>query len=108
MQPIGSPRSTVSGRNSRLPPRNLMTLITIVCAVALAVPLVGYGYLGGFTRYVADDFCSARNLPLKGFWGSLVWTYLNHSGRFVSFLARISVHLIGRQRIVPFLGGAVL
>jgi Family of unknown function (DUF6056) len=82
----------------------LSTLSLTACTVALACPLIGYGYLGAFTRYVADDFCAGRNLAIRGFWGSQIWTYQNHSGRFFSYFARIGASLIGRNhetRFVP-------
>jgi hypothetical protein len=81
---------------------------TIAGAVALACPLIGYGYLGTFTRYVADDFCAGRNLAIRGFWGSQVWTYQNHSGRFFSYFARIGASLIGRNHETGFIPAILL
>lgn len=81
----------------------LSTLSMVVCTVALAFPLIGYGYLGAFTRYVADDFCAGRNLAIRGFWGSQIWTYQHHSGRFFSYFARISASLIGRDHETGYL-----
>jgi Family of unknown function (DUF6056) len=86
----------------------LSTLSMIACAVALACPLIGYGYLGMFTRYVADDFCAGRNLAIRGFWGSQLWTYRNHSGRFFSYFARIGASLIGRDHETGFLPAILL
>ncbi|HLV87871.1 MAG TPA: DUF6056 family protein [Candidatus Sulfotelmatobacter sp.] len=63
-----------------------------------AAPLIGYAYLGLFTRYVADDFCAGRNLATRGFWGSQIWTYQTHSGRFFSYFTRISAAFIGRDQ----------
>jgi hypothetical protein len=80
----------------------------IVCAVSLACPLIGYGYLGTFTRYVADDFCAGRNLAIRGFWGSQIWTYQNHSGRFFSYFARIGASLIGRDHETSFVPAILL
>jgi hypothetical protein len=80
----------------------------IACTVALACPLIGYGYLGTFTRYVADDFCAGRNLAIRGFWGSQIWTYGNHSGRFFSYFARIGASLIGRDHETSFVPAILL
>ncbi len=84
--------------------QSLIPLCTIACTIALAFPLIAYGYLGIFTRYVADDFCAGRNLAIRGFWGSQIWTYQNHSGRFFSYFTRIGAGLIGgdqETRFVP-------
>jgi Family of unknown function (DUF6056) len=88
--------------------RFLSTLSLIACTVALACPLIGYGYLGTFTRYVADDFCAGRNLRIRGFWGSQIFTYQNHSGRFFSYFARIGVSLIGRDHETRFVPAILL
>jgi len=86
----------------------LSTLSMIACAVALACPLIGYGYLGTFTRYVADDFCAGRNLAIRGFWGSQIWSYQTHSGRFFSYFARIGAALIGRDHETGFVPSILL
>jgi hypothetical protein len=90
------------------PRQFLSTLSMTACALALACPLIGYGYLGTFTRYVADDFCAGRNLAIRGFWGSQIWTYRNHSGRFFSYFARIGVSLVGRDHETGFIPAILL
>jgi hypothetical protein len=86
----------------------LSALSMIACTVALTVPLIGYGYLGTFTRYVADDFCAGRNLARRGFWGSQIWTYRNHSGRFFSYFARIGASHFGRNHETSFVPAILL
>src|SRR5271156_3156106 len=88
--------------------RFLSTLSMIACALALACPLIGYGYLGTFTRYVADDFCAGRNLAKRGFWGSQIWTYRTHSGRFFSYFARIGASCIGHDHETSFVPAILL
>jgi hypothetical protein len=96
------------GTNVRSSSQVLTTLTAIICGLALAVPLFGYGYLGKFTRHVADDYCAGRNLAQRGFWGSQVWTYRNHSGRIFSYFVRIAAEFLGQQKIVPFLAAILL
>jgi hypothetical protein len=59
----------------------------ILPLVFSAVPLLLHGYLGYFSRYLADDYCSAfyahRLGPLRATW---FW-YLNWSGRFSASIA---------------------
>ncbi len=96
------------GAHVRRFPQVVTSLTLIVCGVVLAFPLFGYGYLGGFTRYVADDYCSSRTLAQHGFWGSQVWSYRNHSGRFFSYFVTIAAEFFGKQRIVPFVAAILL
>jgi len=61
-----------------------------------------YAYLGTFTRYMADDYCTAAALKNDGFWGAQAYWWQNWSGRY-SFTFVVSfVELIG-LRIVPIL-----
>ncbi len=66
-----------------------------------------YAYLGTFTRYMADDYCSAAALKANGFWGAQSYWWQNWSGRY-SFSFVISlVELLG-LRIVPVLPGLAI
>jgi len=94
--------------NVRSSPQVLTTMTVILCGVALAVPLSGYGYLGMFTRQALDDHCAARILAQHGFWGSQIWTYKNHSGRIFSYFVRIVTESLGHEHIVPFLAFILL
>ncbi|HET7897948.1 MAG TPA: hypothetical protein VFL47_09770, partial [Flavisolibacter sp.] len=61
-----------------------------------------YAYLGTFTRYMADDYCSAAALKVDGFWGAQAYWWQNWSGRYsFSFLASL-VEMLG-LKIVPVL-----
>ena len=99
---------TCTGTGTGIVPKLLASIVSILCAVALAWPLIGYGYLGIFTRYVFDDFCAGRNLAMRGFWGSQIWTYFNHSGRFSSYFIRIGLALVGGSHETGFIPGALL
>lgn len=52
--------------------------------VAVACPLVAYAVLSTYTRYIADDFCSASVLKTHGLLKSQPYWYLRWSGRFSS------------------------
>src|SRR5271154_6503941 len=95
-----------AGSHTRLQFLSILSMIS--CTLALACPLIGYGYLGTFTRYVADDFCAGRNLAIRGFWRSQIWTYQNHSGRFFSYFARIGASLIGQDHETRFVPAIIL
>jgi len=52
-------------------------LLALFCA-----PLVIHAYLGSYSRFIADDFCSSAVARSQGiFRGSLYW-YINWNGRF--------------------------
>lgn len=53
-------------------------------AVMVALALVALTYLGFFSRYLADDYCFARQVIDNGFWGAQVHSYLTWSDRFSS------------------------
>lgn len=67
-------------RPSKIAFRILCGAVLVVALPALSV----LAYLSQFTRYLADDFCYAAQLNLKGFIGSQVYWYTEWSGRFVS------------------------
>lgn len=50
-----------------------------------AIVLALYGYLGSFTRMLADDFCSAYYASRLGLLRSIWYWYLNWSGRYTAF-----------------------
>jgi hypothetical protein len=53
-------------------------------AVMVALALVAFTYLGFFSRYLADDYCFARQVIDNGFWGAQIHSYLTWSDRFSS------------------------
>jgi hypothetical protein len=48
----------------------------------LSLPLLALLYLGSFSRFLADDYCTRATLLDLGFFGSQANWYLNWSGRF--------------------------
>ena len=54
----------------------------IVLGVSMMIPLGMHAFMGGFARYIADDFCTLGTLRRLGFFGSQVNWYENWSGRF--------------------------
>ena len=78
-----------------------MVLLVMLSALAM------YAYLGTFTRYMADDYCSAAALKTEGFFGAQSYWWQNWSGRYsFSFLISL-VELLG-LKIVPILPALVM
>ena len=48
----------------------------------LGVPLLVLMYLGSFSRFLADDYCTNATLVGRGFLGSQAYWYLSWSGRY--------------------------
>ena len=71
------------------------------------VPLLGHAYLGTFSRYLADDYCTTGTLRELGFFASQLRWYRTWSGRFSFTFAVNLVEVIGTW-IVPFLTALVL
>jgi hypothetical protein len=73
----------------------------------LGLTLAAHAYVGFFTRYMADDYCTAGTVRTAGLLGTQRHFYLAWSGRF-SFTLTISlVELIGTA-VVPYLPLAAL
>jgi hypothetical protein len=68
----------------------------------LLVPLGTHAYIGQFSRYLADDYCTASTLRQLGFIGSQIDWYNNWSGRF-SFTFLINATQLLGTGITPFL-----
>jgi hypothetical protein len=60
-----------------------------------------HGYLGYFSRYIADDFCSALQAQRLGILRATWFWYLNWSGRYSASTLDAIVGLLG-PKAVPF------
>jgi hypothetical protein len=77
-------------------------LLALFCA-----PLVIHVYLGSYSRFIADDFCSSAVAHSQGiFRGSIYW-YLNWNGRFSANLLDSLFGYIG-PAATPFATGLVV
>ena len=82
-------------------------LLFYILLVAMLASLALYAYLGTFTRYMADDYCSAAALKTEGFLGAQAYWWQNWSGRYsFSFVVSL-VELLG-LKIVPILPGVAI
>jgi hypothetical protein len=72
---------------------------------ALLWALALYCYGGLFSRYIADDYCTAAALKRTGFIASQRFWYETWSGRF-SFTAIVSVLEFAGPKLVPYLPAA--
>ena len=78
----------------------LMGLIAIIGC--LLIPLGLHAYNGTFSRYIADDFCTASILNQEGLIQSQVYWYTEWSGRFAFTFTVTLIELIG-PIVVPIL-----
>ena len=77
-------------------------LLALFCA-----PLLIHAYLGSYSRFIADDFCSSAVARSQGiFRGSLYW-YINWNGRFSANLLDSLFGYIG-PAATPFVTGLVI
>jgi hypothetical protein len=82
-------------------------LLFYILLAGMLFALALYAYLGTFTRYMADDYCSAAALKTQGFWGAQAYWWLNWSGRYsFSFLVSL-VESLG-IKVVPLLPGLAI
>jgi hypothetical protein len=50
-------------------------MVGLILLAAFVLPLILYGVVGLYTRYVADDYETAGSLNQYGFWGSQQYWY---------------------------------
>ena len=75
--------------------RRVENIIFFVVLLFMLSTLVLYGYLGTFTRYMADDYYTAAALKENGFLGTQSFWWQHWSGRY-SFTFLVSfVELFG-------------
>jgi hypothetical protein len=75
--------------------------------ILLAVPIAAAAYVGTFSRYLADDFCTLGSLKDLGFLGSQAYWYMHWSGRFAFTFVVNLVEALGPW-LVPILPAAHL
>lgn len=63
--------------------KNIFFYLTILFPTSVALFI--YGYLGSFTRFLADDYCSAHHATEDGFLGSIIFSYRTINGRYSAY-----------------------
>lgn len=85
--------------------------ITLFCAALGAVcgaALIAHGYVGYYTRYMADDYCSIGNYRTSGLIGMQRDLYVGWSGRFSFTFAIGLAAVFGGTKLVPYLPALAL
>jgi uncharacterized protein DUF6056 len=74
-------------------------------AASFVLSLIGYGYLGSFSRYMADDYSAVTMVGRHGLLGAQIASYQGWTGRFSFTFVADFLALIGPStaRIVPAL-----
>ncbi|MDT5158442.1 MAG: hypothetical protein QOH51_2799 [Acidobacteriota bacterium] len=99
------PPSPESGQTSRR--EYLLDLAVGALCLILAIALAAHAYVGLFSRYMADDYCTAATVRTASLLQTQRHLYLGWSGRF-SFTLTVSIIELFGTRIVPFLPLAAL
>jgi hypothetical protein len=84
------------------PLSKVLTPLSLVAGSLALLPLAAHAYLGTFSRYLADDFCTASSLRSLGFAASQAHWYETWSGRF-SFTFVVSLAQAVGPRLTPWL-----
>jgi len=88
-------------------PSKMIVWAGIALGASMMIPLGVHAYLGWFSRYIADDFCTLGTLRKLGFFGSQVNWYENWSGRFTfTFIVNLT-QLVG-PKLTPILPALAL
>ena len=77
-------------------PRSRALIVLSVAVVAgVAAPLAAFAVVGWFSRYAADDYCTAGQVVATGFWQAQSSLYVAWSGRFAATALITMVELFG-------------
>lgn len=89
-------------RNKFLTSKPFLMLVILAMAAFLLAAVFMHAYIGSFSRYLADDFCTSGKLKELGFWAAQSFWYTSWSGRF-SFTFLVSLLESFGTSIVPLL-----
>src|SRR3972149_1831433 len=76
-------------------------------AVLRLLPVFAMAYVGTFSRYLADDYCTAGVLRSNGFWNGLGSWYVGGSGRF-SYIFLMQLLPLPGPGVAPFAAALLL
>ena len=81
----------------------LRRVAPFVAAIAALACLSSYAFLGWYSRWIADDFCTAAAMKSEGFWRSQATMYQAWSGRFAFTFTINAIESFGpaAARVVP-------
>lgn len=88
-------------------PSRVIKWTGIILGTSMMIPLGAHAYMGGFSRYIADDFCTLGTLRKLGFLGSQTNWYMNWSGRF-SFTFLVNLTQLAGSKLTPILPALTL
>ncbi|NPV57160.1 MAG: hypothetical protein HPY76_10885 [Anaerolineae bacterium] len=97
----------IPSNHSRDNPSMLFKVVPGVVALALTAAIFTHAYLGSYTRYIADDYCTAGKLTQAGFGEAQVFWYQEWSGRYAFTFFITLIELIGPGAL-PYLPGILL
>ncbi len=79
----------------------------LLILVLFCVPLIAHIYLGSYSRFIADDFCSSAMARSQGVFGATVHWYVSWTGRFsANFLDSLFGYL--GPSVTPYATGLVI
>ncbi len=79
----------------------------LILTLAFLTTLALHAYLGTYSRYIADDFCSAAMARRFGLLRAVWYWYLNWTGRYSASALDAVFGLLGPS-VTPFMPGLVL
>jgi len=75
--------------------RKLFTYALILGIIAFSIVLLGYAYIGLFSRYWADDYCFSALAKNYGVWGGLKEHYITWSNRYTAYFLSVKWDWLG-------------
>jgi hypothetical protein len=94
-------------RQQTPPLPSAVRLVQIAALALLSLPLISFAAVGWFSRYAADDYCTASQVALAGLLQAQSRLYVNWSGRFSATLFNTLLETVA-VRAVPVLAATAL
>lgn len=70
--------------------------LPMLVIAALLLPLLAMAYLGQYSRYIADDYCTTARALSEGVLGSTLWWYNHWAGQFTNWIVKGSAAFLGQ------------
>jgi hypothetical protein len=80
----------------------------VVIAIAFAAVLITHAYMGSFSRFASDDYCTAGILRSHGFFGAQRYWFMTWHGRASFTLLMTLAHAIAGAAVAPYLPSVML
>lgn len=74
---------------------SLSKFLPALVIAGLLMPLLALGFIGQYSRYMADDYCTTARALTDGVPGSVIWWYTHWAGQFTNWMLKGAAAFLG-------------